>query len=510
MRIAIAEIGQETDSFSPLITTLDDFETYGLWSGAEILEKSQGFGPLGGYLEVVSEAGSRPASDDPASTSDAPIQIETVPLLRAWASAGGPIADETLATLIDGVTTGLQQNLPLDAVFLSLHGAASTVSIDDAEGTILSAVREVIGDELPLVVALDHHANITAEMVAHADALVGHETQPHHPFDTGCKAARLLIDMLRGGCQPHIVWRNIPLITPQDQFLTAQGPMKEWFDQARQSEQDPRVLDVSPYPMQPWLDVDQGGWSVVVHTDGAAELAEQIADEMARTAWRLRDTYWESERVAPDAAVSQTARHTEGLVLLSDTGDSVYGGAPGDSTCVLEALLRNPPPRPALVPLVDPLAVEAVREAGVGASITLDVGARQDTIFSRPVTVTGQIASVCAGLSSRIGDRGLCHIGPSALLEIGTIKLVLLAHRNFAINHPLLYTHLGLDIAEAGAVVLKTASNFQFFADWRTAMIRVDSPGMTQSDLHAFTWKRRPRPLYPLDALDDWDPSASA
>ena len=220
MRIAIAEIGQETDSFSPLITTLADFETYGLWSGAEILEKSQGFGPLGGYLQVVSQIKTAGASGESGSVTAADLDIETLPVLRAWASAGGPIADETLQELIDRLVTGLEQAAPLDAVFLSLHGAASTVSQDDAEGAVLEAVRNVIGTELPLVVALDHHANITAEMVALADALGGHETQPHHPFETGCKAAELLISLLRGACRPHITWRNIPLITPQDQFLT--------------------------------------------------------------------------------------------------------------------------------------------------------------------------------------------------------------------------------------------------------------------------------------------------
>jgi microcystin degradation protein MlrC len=89
-------------------------------------------------------------------------------------------------------------------------------------------------------------------------------------------------------------------------------------------------------------------------------------------------------------------------------------------------------------------------------------------------------------------------------LQVGSIFIALLDHRSFAINHPVLYTHLGLDMADARMVVVKTASNFQFFGRWRSGLIRVDSPGTTQSDLTAFPWKHLPRPIYPLDPLTDW------
>jgi microcystin degradation protein MlrC len=223
--------------------------------------------------------------------------------------------------------------------------------------------------------------------------------------------------MLRGEIQPTVAWRKIPMLTPQDQFLTSQGPMKTWFARARQFERQPGVIDVSPYPMQPWLDAAEGGSSVVVHTNDNPALADAIADEMADAAWSMREQFWGSERVAPAEAVRQADAADQGLTILSDTGDSVYGGAPGDSTCILKALLER---------------------------------------------------------------------------------------RSFAINHPVLYSHLGVNVAAAKMVVVKTASNFQFFAPWRRGLIRVDSPGTTQSDLTAFAWKRVPRPIYPLDALTVW------
>lgn len=492
MRIAVAEIAQESDSFSPLQADLTDFEAYGLYYGQEVLDRMQGVGPIGGFLEVAAAE---------------PGEVVLLPIVRAWGSAGGVIKAETLDFFTERFVVGLRAALPLDAVFLSLHGAAASEQVDDVEGHLLQAARDVVGADVPIVVALDHHANITQQMIACANVLVGHETQPHDPPATGRKAARLLFRMLRGEIRPSVSWQKIPMITPQDQFLTSTGPMQQWFDRARGLERRAGVLDVSPYPMQPWLDVAEGGWSVVVHTDDDPALAQRLAKEMADLAWQLREQFWASERVAPAEAVRRAIAAEAGLVILSDTGDSVYGGAPGDNTCVLQALLDQPSEVLALVPMVDLEALDVACAAGVGARLTLALGGKVDNVFCKPVTVTGQVAAVSTGFVVDLHDRGVCDLQHTALLQVGNVRIALLGHRSFAVNHPILYTHLGIDMADAKIVVLKTASNFQFFARWRRELIRVDSPGTTQSDLTAFTWRRLPRPIYPLDRLDEWHAS---
>jgi len=487
MRIAVAEIAQETDSFSPMVATLKDFETYGLFYGDEILERMRDVGPIGGFLDVVAQETK---------------SVELLPIVRGWASAGGVISAETIEFLTDRLVAGLKKALPFDALFLSLHGAAASQIDDDVEGYVLEAVRKVVGENMPIVCPLDHHANITRRMVELADVSVGHETQPHDPPATGRKAAKLLFRLLRGEIRPAVGWRKIPMVTPQDHFLTSKGPMKEWFDLAREMEQRNRVLDVSPYPMQPWLDVAEGGWSVVVHTDGDEALAQSIADEMAAKAWELRDQFWVSARVELSEAVSQAVEADGGLIILSDTGDSVYGGAPGDSTVILRELLDKEVPCQAFVPIIDPDVLESAITAGVGADITVDLGGKVDSLFSRPVSITGRVAAVSNGVTVILPDRGACDLRRTALLEVGQVRIVVLDHRSFAINHPVLYTHLGLDMNDAKMVVVKTASNFQFFERWRNGLIRVDAPGMTQSDLTAFDWKHIPRPMYPLDTLE--------
>ncbi len=528
-RIAIAEIAQETDSFTPLVADLADFEAFGLFFSDEILERMHGVGPIGGFLQVIAEQGQ---------------PVELVPLVRAWGGAGGTITAATIEFLTERLISGLKKSLPVDAVYLALHGAAASEMEDDVEGHILSAVRNVVGDGVPIAVCLDHHANITQRMVDCADLLIGHETQPHDPVATGRKTARVLFGMLKGEIHPSMAWQKIPMITPQDQFLTIQGPMKEWFDLAREMERRPGVIDVSPYPMQPWLDVAEGGWAVVVHTENDPALAQELAAESAAKAWSLREQFWKSDRVPAADAVRQAvaassplkkgtvppgnidlSRKTDslerdsplfqqpasgGLIILSDTGDSVYGGAPGDSACILRELLEQQVPCIAFVPIVDGEAVDAAMAAGVGSHITVDLGAKVDRVFTQPVQVTVRIAAVSEGVTCELPDRGVCDLGRTALLEVGHVCIVALDQRSFAINHPVLYTHLGLEIAEAAIVVLKTASNFQFFGRWCKGLIRVDSPGLTQSDLTAFEWKRIPRPVYALDPLSEWSPRSGA
>jgi len=496
MKIAIAEIVQETDTFSPFVADLRDFETYGLMFGEEILSRLQGVGPIGGLLQVASER-----------QLDT---IEWVPILRAFGSAGGTITKETLDFLCQKLVSGLESHKPFDGIFLSLHGAAAAEQDDDVEGFILEAVREVVGSETPIICPLDHHANITQRMAGLANALVGHQTQPHDTFDTGRKAAEILFQTLYEGVKPVVCCNKIPLITPQDQFLTVHGPMKEWFDLARDLEQQDAVLDISPYPMQPWLDVEEGSWSVVVHTDNDPELAQALADQMTDKAWELREQFWVGARVEPEDAVRQAKAADEGLIILSDTGDSTYGGAPGDSTIILSELLAQLSDDDeadqdlALVPIVDIDVVNEAMSMPIGEQRQFTLGGKVDNVFSQPIQVTAEVAATSKDVTIQIGERGGCSVGEAVLLSVGNIRIVVMSNRSATINHPILYMHLGVDVSAAKLVVVKTASNFQHFLPWRKQMVRVNSAGMTQSDLHRFEWKKIARPIFPFDSMDDW------
>ncbi len=485
MNIAIASYGQETSSFSPVPTTLDTFKLYGLFAGDEILQKCRDIGSIGGFLQ----------------TMDAQLDWTPVPIIHGWAGASGALTKETLAYFAEALEKGLRDAGPLDAMYFALHGAAVADGVHDTEAYLLRIVRGLIGNDIPLVISLDHHANLTDAIVDHADALVAHRTQPHDQFETGELAAQLLRGIVRDKTRPTTAWRKIPLITHQEQFLTAHGPMKQWFDLARDMESRPGVLSASTLPMQPWLDVPQGGWAAAVVTDNDPELADKLVQELADEAWALRESFCRLDSITPEAAIQRAVDADKGLVILSDTGDSIWGGATGDSNALLAEMIRQQVPHRALITLVDPEAVEAAMAAGVGGTLTTMIGGKLDPNFGTPTQVTAKVAAIGGGRVdvSLLGFESY-DLGSAALLEIGEIRLVVSENRGIGGNHPSVYEHFGLDVADARMLVVKTASNWQFYQPWIDQVIRVDTPGATTSHLEDLPWQHLPRPIYPLDS----------
>jgi microcystin degradation protein MlrC len=486
MRIAIASYGQETSSFSPVPTTLETYELYGLFEGEQILEKCREVGAIGGFMQTV----------------DAELEWTPVPIIHGWAGASGPLTAETLHHFAKKIADGLKAAGPLDAMYFALHGAAVADGVHDTEAYLLYIVRQVIGEEVPLVISLDHHANLTQAMVAQVDALVGHRTQPHDQYETGVLAGRLLLGILRKQLEPVMAWRKIPLITHQEQFLTAHGPMKAWFDLAREMETRPGVLSTSNFPMQPWLDVPEGGWATAVVTNGDQALAEELADELADRAWALREEFCRLDSISPQDAVRRAQEAEKGLVILSDTGDSVFGGATGDSTTILAELVRQEVSSLALVPMVDPETVEAAIAAGVGGTLTVMVGGKLDPNFGTPLELTAEVVAIGGGRFdvNMLGFESF-DLGQAVLLAVGAIRILVTEKRGIGGNHPSVYEHFDIDLADAKMVVLKTASNWQFYQQWISEVIRVDTPGGTTSHLEELPWQHLPRPIYPLDEM---------
>jgi microcystin degradation protein MlrC len=488
MRIAIADISQETDTFSPIPTGLQDFEQVGLYFGGQVLEQLRGVGKIGGFLAVAEGEGG----------------VEPLPILHARAMSGGRVTAEALEFFREKLVSGLGKVLPVDGVFLAMHGAAASEKVDDLEGYLLTAVREVIGDDIPVVVPLDHHANITHLIVESADVVVGYQTQPHDPFETGERAAKILLALIKGQISPTVGWQKIPMMALADRGLTAEWPMKEWFDLAREMEKHPKVISVSNFPMQPQLDVLEGGWAAVVYTDGDLPLAQKLAAELADKAWELREAFWALDRLPVEEAIRRAVEAEEGPILLSDTGDVILSGAPGDSTCLLKEMLKQDIPCTALLTMFDPEAVEQAMRAGAGSEVTVMVGGKRDNLFGAPVRVTARVGGISQGLKIRSHDRGTIDLGRVVLLEIGNIKMVVGQRRAaLSASYPIIYRHFGLEPAEAKIVVVKVFAHFQRYHSFMKGFFRVDSPGLS-GDLRRFEWARVPRPIYPLDDLKVW------
>ena len=492
MRIGLFGMSQETDTFNPLPTTMADFEAFGLETGPAMLERQHGTGTVGGYLAAVAASGR---------------DVETVGLGRGLAVAGGRVTTEVRVFFEDRLRRELAAAGRLDGLAMQLHGACCADGVDDVEGRLLAIAREIVGPDVPIVTNLDHHANVTQAMVDHSDAIVAYRTQPHDPFETAIASTNLLLRIAAREVRPTMAWRKIPLISHQEQYLTSGGPMKVWFDRARAFEREPGVLSASTFPMQPWLDVREGGWTAVVITDGDPGRAEAAADELADLAWSMRAQFQVKTSVPADEAVQAAdgSARDEGkpLVILSDHGDSVFGGAAGDSTVLLESMLRLGITGPALVPLIDPAAVARLADTEIGGTVTVTVGGNV-TGFFRPLEVTGTLRRL-ERQTLRFDDTpfGEFDMGPTAVLDLGPVTLLIASLRGIAGNHPGVYRAFGVEPARYRRGVTKTASNFQWFMPSTTRVIRVNTPGPTTSEIASLPWERIPRPIYPLDERAD-------
>ena len=486
MKIAIAQIWQETHTFCSNPTGLREFQQGGLFYGDEIIEKMRGLGEMGGFLEALEGVG-------------------LVPILRAWAMSGGRVTAEALESFEASLISGLEANLPLDGVLLSMHGASASEVIDDLEGYLLAAARRVVGKDTPIVVTLDHHANITQQIVESVDGLIGYQLLPHDPYETGLRGAQMLRAIIRGEIQPKIGWRKIPMLAPADRGKTDEYPMQAWFGLAREMERRAGVVSVSNFPVQPWLDVPELGWSVVAVADGDSQAADALAAELAQKAWELRDEFWKVRRVSPQEAIRSAVQAPAGPVIICDASDSVLSGVPGDSTCLLEEMLRQQMPCMALLPMVDPQVVEQAIAAGQGAEIEAGIGGKLDPVFGKTLRIRGRVGGIVEeGMVFTLGKLGASDMGRCALLELGNVRVVVSENRGIGGTNPDIYRRFGIEPAQAKMIVVKTYFNYQMFAPFYTDVIWADCPGLSGWDLRKFKWEKAPRPVYPLDEVGDW------
>ncbi len=493
MRLAAGYILQEANTFSPLETTLDDFRADHLCLGDEVLQRFRGTNTeMAGFIDAAQAE-----------------RVELLPIIGARAISSGRLTHEAYNFIKTNLLAGLQEAGQLDGILLALHGSMAVDELDDPEGDLLAAVRDLVGEDLPLVASLDMHANITRLMVSSADALVGYRTHPHtDQHDTGQRAANILFSMSKGQLRPTVAFRKVPVITYPERMPTSiEGPMTELVARAKELEKQPGVVSISVFPVQPWLDVEEMGSTMVVVTNNDPALAQGLADELGQMLWERRQQFKVPLFSLADAI--ERALQTEGPVILSYASDNISGGSPGDSTLALQALVERKIEGRTLLTLVDSQAVAEAIEAGVGQKVTLEVGAKIDQVYSQPVPVTGTVRLISDGQFTYKGPlyTGLkANMGRTVVLQSGCIFLVL-SERAISTFDPELYRSVGLEPSEAKIVVVRENGAFRAaYTEIMTEALPLDTPGFSTSNLNLLPFRRVPRPLYPLDRDFSWTP----
>jgi microcystin degradation protein MlrC len=487
MRVVIAELKQETNTFVPYPTTLAEFEAWHFYQGNEILATARDTNwEVTGFVDVLSKAG-----------------IEIVPTIATMAMSGGKVEQATFDELLARLIAGIVAALPVDGVCLALHGAMVTEDHDDGDGVIIDAVRDLVGPDIPIVVSMDLHGNLTQRCIDGADAIVGFRTSPHIDHrETGQRAARILVDTLKGKVSPVMRMAKIPMVTPASTHRhETPGPFKRLIDESRDAETG-GVLAATVFAVQPWLDIEEFGFATVVVADRDAALAETTAANLATMAWNEREAFFAIDLVEPERAVASALAQGNGPVILSDLADGNGAGSPGDATAVIEALLRAGPPRTALCNVRDPEAARIAAAAGVGAEVDLMVGGRLDHFYNQPVRITGTV-EFAGPASFRFGGGGYTgmgmDMGTCAVIRHQELHLLITSNSCFFID-PEPYRAVGLEPADAQIVVVKSAIQFRSgFVGIEKGIMLLDTPGMSSDHLDVYDFGRIPRPFYPFD-----------
>jgi microcystin degradation protein MlrC len=416
---------------------------------------------------------------------------------------GGVLTSECYQHLKGELLASLKATLPVDAVLLGLHGAAAVADEDDLEGNLLEATRELIGPQVPVIGTLDLHAHVTGKMVQHADALLAWETYPHKDsFMTGCRGARLLLEILDGKVTPTMAMAKVPvLVGGVNGGTEGDGPFADIMRFAKSHEGQGSVISTSVFLVHPYLDTtDMGGGGLVI-TNNDQERATALARDIARKYWQRRFDL-DPTQCTPAEAIGLGMKLEVGPILLVETSDCCGGGAAGDSVASLEALLEARVPELSLVPVVDPEAAEHCHQAGVGQEVTLQLGHKLDPKWGMPVRISGRIQKLSDGRFKYVGgiwDAQWGNMGPSAVLQTGSVQVLITSHATYDWADEQ-FRSMGMNPRGAKFIVVKNPMNFRLgYAGVYKKHYILDTPGPTPATLHRVRYKKLQRPYYPLD-----------
>jgi microcystin degradation protein MlrC len=462
MRVGIAGVWHETNTYSARATTLDDFEALELLSGSEIIDRHAGTGTVvGGML------------------TDA---FEPVPLATAGAWPAGRATLDALEAILDRLDGELARSR-VDAVLLDLHGAMVAEGVDDVELEIVRHVRSALG-EVPLVVVHDLHGNPSPGTVELCDAFVAYDTYPHVDMrERGNEAATLVARILGGETLRTIVGKLPLLSTPLGQATDA-PPMRDLAAHARRLEQRDGIVRVSLLPGFPFSDVARAGFSIVVTCREYAEASAHEVVEELRSEIERRRAEFDVVREHADEAVRRALAAESGPVVLVDVADNIGGGSPGDGTVIL-AELFDQGARGAVVPIADAEVARAAARAEDGASLHFDLGGKTDALHGTPVPMQARVVRVTDGRYRGGGTwktGQYFSMGTTAVLDAGGVTLVVM-ERAVPPFHAEQLRSVGIDPRDASVLVVKGA------VAWRSAygnvaaeVIEVDTPGICPLD----------------------------
>ncbi len=490
MRLLIAMMKHETNTFSPVPTPLTRFGNgpgplYG--EAAAAAYRGTGTG-LGAYLDLAERAGA-----------------EIVLPIAAGAAPSRPVEDAAYAHITDTILEAVAKG-GCDGILLDLHGAMVTESLEDGEGQFLKRLR-AIDPKTPVAVSLDMHANLYDEIVANSTVVTGYRTYPHiDTYETARLAGDILLRTIRGEVRPVMAWGNQPMLPHVMRQGSDDHPNKE-LQQRCAAMAGEGALAASLFTGFPHADITNAGLSAVVVTDGNRKLAEDLRDELLDRAWVERETFvYQIEPLQQSVARAKGSETGNGPIVLLDHYDNCASGGTMDTTAVLAEILRQGLEGVAAFAIYDPDAVKQAIAAGIGARVTLSIGGKiampSIPAESPPLTVTGRVKTISDGRYNNRGPmaRGVAmEMGPAVVLDTGAVEIVLIS-RHVEPSDLNCLLSLGIDPAQKRYVMLKSRIHWRAgLGSIAKAVVDCAGVGVCTSDYSQLKFDKVRRPIYPLD-----------
>lgn len=493
MRLLIAMMKHETNTFSPVPTPLARFgHGPGPLYGEAAIQAFRGTGSgLGAYLDI-------------AARENAEVELP----IAASASPSRPVEDAAYAHIADAICDAVVKG-GFDGILLDLHGAMVTESFEDGEGELLRRIRAIDG-KTPVAVAYDMHANLYDAMVDNATVVAGYRTYPHvDTYETAKRAGDILIRAIRGEVRPVIAWGNVPMLPHVMRQGSDDHPNRELQARCAAMAGD-GALAASLFTGFPHADIENAGLSAVVVTDGNQALANQLRDELLDRAWVERDAFVYKieplEAALGRAKAMPAPQPGEGPIVLLDHYDNCASGGTMDTTVVLGEILRAGLDNVAAFAIYDPDAVSQAIAAGIGAQVTLSVGGKlkmpQIPGDSPPLSLTGTVKTIAQGRFRNKGPMGrgvTTDMGPSVVIDTGRVEVALIS-RHVEPSDLNCFFSLGIDPMQKRYVMLKSRVHWRAgLGAMAKAVVDCAGIGVCTSDYGSLTFKNVRRPIYPLD-----------
>lgn len=488
MKVLVGGIYHESHSFSNVATDLESFRSVLLLEGHDSIEQLKGTtSEMAGFIKGSEEFG-----------------FEMIPTLWAWGLSTAPVEAKTLDHFISVVQQAIENADEIDGILFALHGAMVAEQSLDGDGYVLSKFRELVGPDIPIVVTLDLHANISDLMVEKANVIVGYDTYPHvDQVERGFEAAELLVRTIRHEIKPVMAIEKPPMVIVPNVQLTDKEPMRQLISLAQEAEKDPAVLSVTVAGGFAYSDVPEIGPSIVVVTNNDQAAGTKYAQRISRELESFREEFIPQ---LPDvsAAVIRAIESSDHPVILADVGDNIGAGTPGDSTFILKELI-NQKAESAVLIIADPESVAKCAEAGVGQTVSLMVGGKTDDFHGDPVEVVANVKLISEGVFQNRGhmrDGIIEDMGRTAVVETDGIKIVLTEKKMPPWNLEQLKS-VGIAPEHEKIIVVKSAVAFRAaYEPIAGEIIEVNSPGLSSVDLGQFNYRNIRRPMFPFDKAE--------